>query len=76
MKNSSYIDAVTVVPERFLAAPAHRCFAPGMAFPRLQDATRYARDAADAFRVAFVVWRVLAGRLALVERFPPGPTRA
>jgi len=25
-------------PERFLAAPAHRCFAPGRAFPRAQDA--------------------------------------
>jgi hypothetical protein len=47
-----------------------------MAFSDACAARQYAREAADAFRVAFVVWRVLAGRLSLVERFPPGPVRA
>jgi hypothetical protein len=47
-----------------------------MAFSRAQDARQFARHASEAYRVAFVVWRVLGGRLTLLERLSPGPARA
>jgi hypothetical protein len=64
------------VSEHYFATPAHRCLAPGRAFQRPQDALRYAREAADAYRVAFAVWRVLGGRLTMLERVSPGQVRA
>jgi hypothetical protein len=47
-----------------------------MTFSRAPEALRYARQAAEAFRVTFVVWRVLGGRLTVLERVSPGQVRA
>jgi hypothetical protein len=47
-----------------------------MTFSRAPEALRYARQAADAYRVAFTVWRVLGGRLTVLERVSPGQVRA
>ena len=46
----------------YYAAPAGRCFAPAKWFADEQKALEFARDAADAFRVGYTIWRVLAGR--------------
>jgi hypothetical protein len=45
MNSSSCLTPTPPSPEKFLAAPAHRCLAPGMAFCNAQDALQYAREA-------------------------------
>ena len=57
-------------------APTMRCSAPAKAFPGAVEALRYAREAADAYRVGYVVYRVLAGRLLRLAAFEPQPVRA
>jgi hypothetical protein len=59
------------VSERFLATPAFRCHRPAKGFSCEQEARRHAQQAADASRVAFVVWRVLDGRPVRLQAFPP-----
>jgi hypothetical protein len=55
----------------FHAVPARRCPCPAMAFRNAQDALEYARRAANAYRVAYAVWRVRKGTLRLLRRYPP-----
>ena len=48
-----------------------RCHCPAKHFRRVRQALQYARKAADAFRVAYAVWRVRKGTLRLLKRYPP-----
>jgi hypothetical protein len=48
-----------------------RCHCPAKHFRNVRQALEYARKAADAFRVAYAVWRVRKGTLRLLKRFPP-----
>jgi hypothetical protein len=57
----------------FYATPsAPCCGATAKTFPDAQAALEYARTAADAFRVGWTVWRVLAGRPTRLAAFAPG----
>lgn len=59
------------------ASPAQTCNAPARWFAA-QDRERalvYARQAAAAFRVAFCVYAIQAGRPRLLERFSPDEGR-
>ncbi len=60
----------------YRAAPAFRCYAPPKVFRDAQDALDFARAAADAYRVGYTVWRVLAGRLKRVAALAPCAARA
>ncbi len=53
------------------AAPAGRCFAPAKWFTDERKALEFARDAADAFRVGYTVWRVQAGRPKRLAAYSP-----
>ena len=55
----------------FHAVPAMRRHCPAKRFRRVRQALQYARKAADAFRVAYAVWRVRKGTLRLLKRYPP-----
>ena len=55
----------------FHAFPAMRCHCPAKHFRNVRQALQYARKAADAFQVAYAVWRVHKGTLRLLRRFPP-----
>ena len=46
----------------FYATPAMPCSAPAKSFPNAPAAHEHARKAADAFRVVWTVFRILAGR--------------
>jgi hypothetical protein len=52
--------------ETYFATPAHRCLAPGRAFPTHLEALRWAREVALRHRVAVAVWRAQRGRLELL----------
>jgi hypothetical protein len=58
------------------ASPAYRCHVAGRAFQRAQEALEYARQASEAFRVSFSVYRVQEGRSTLLWRFDPAPGAA
>ena len=60
----------------YRVAPTMLCYAPAKAFPDAVAALEYARDAADGFRVGYVVYRVLAGRLLRLAAYEPQPVRA
>jgi hypothetical protein len=60
----------------YRVAPSYRCHLRGMTFPRAQEALQYARQAAEAFRVSFSVYRVQSGRATLLWRFDPAPGAA
>jgi hypothetical protein len=64
------------VSETYFACPDRSALAPGRAFSRALDAARWAREAAEVYRVGYTVWRVLGGRLTLLERVSPGQVRA
>jgi hypothetical protein len=57
------------------AVPAVRCACPAKTFRKVKQALAYARKAANAFQVAYAVWRVQGGRIRLLKRFPPGAIR-
>jgi hypothetical protein len=65
-----------IPPCTYHVSPVYRCHVQGRAFPRAQEALAYARQAAEAFRVSFSVYRVQAGRSTLLWRFDPGPGAA
>ena len=52
------------------------CGAPAKSFSRPLEACQFARQAADAFRVGYCVYEVLAGRLRRVAASEPQPVRA
>jgi hypothetical protein len=60
----------------FRVAPACRCNAPAKSFPDEREALEFAREAADRFRVAYGVYRVLSGRPQHLRTFWPRPVRA
>ena len=60
----------------YRAAPAHLCYAPAKTFPTALEACLYARAAADAYRVGYQVYEVLAGRVRRVAAYEPQPVRA
>jgi hypothetical protein len=53
------------------AVPAFRCHCPAKAFRSERQALEYAEKAANAFKVAYAVWRVRKGKLRLLKRYPP-----
>jgi hypothetical protein len=53
------------------ATPAVRSFAPGRAFPSLRDATAFAIEASERYRVPFVIWRFHAGVLRRLATYHP-----
>jgi hypothetical protein len=55
----------------FQAVPVMRCHCPARHFRSEGQAVEYARNAANAFRVAYAVWRVRKGTLRLLKRYPP-----
>ena len=55
----------------FHAFSAMRCHCPAKTFRKASQALEYARQAANAFKVAYAVWRVRKGTLRLLRRFPP-----
>ena len=59
----------------YYAAPIGRCFGPAKWIADEQKALEFARNAADAFRVGYTVWRVLAGRPKRVAAYSPNPAR-
>jgi hypothetical protein len=59
----------------FHAVPAMRCHCPAKHFRSERQALEYGRKAADAFRVAYAVWRVCKGTLRLLRRYPPAHVR-
>lgn len=59
-------------PGDYRCCPASRAFAPGRAFPGEQDALQFAREAADRYRVAYVVWHFLGSSWRVLARVEPG----
>ncbi len=57
----------------YYVTPAAPCSAPAKSFPDAPAALEFARRAADAHRVGWVVWRILAGRPHKVAAFSPRP---
>jgi hypothetical protein len=57
----------------YRAAPSMRCQCPARSFSDAQDAHQYARNAANAFQVGYVVFRVLAGRPVRLATYAPEP---
>jgi len=53
-----------------------QCYAPAKVFHDAVAALLYARQSADAFRVGYGVYRVLAGRLLHLWTFPAPDRRA
>ena len=60
----------------YRAAPAHLCYCPANTFVSPLEACLYARAAADAYRVGYQVYEVLAGRLKCVAACFPVKVRA
>ncbi len=60
----------------YRAAPTMSCFAPAKSFALPLEACQFARQAADAFRVGYQVYEVLAGRLKCLGTFRPAKRRA
>ena len=60
----------------YRAAPTMTCSAPAKSFARPLEALQFARQATDAFRVAYSVYAVLRGRLKRLETFQPADRRA
>jgi NAD(P)-dependent dehydrogenase (short-subunit alcohol dehydrogenase family) len=63
------------VSAHYHACP-ERSHAPGRAFSTHLEALRWAREASERYGVAYAVWRVLGGRLTVLERVSPGQARA
>jgi hypothetical protein len=59
-------------PGHYRACPATRGFSPGRAFPGLQEALDFARQAADRYRVPYVVWVFEGSAWRIRARFEPG----
>jgi hypothetical protein len=59
----------------FHAVPAMRCHCPAKTFRKASQALEYARQAANAFKVAYAVWRVRKGTLRLLIHAPGGRVR-
>jgi hypothetical protein len=55
----------------FHAVPALRCHCPAKIFRSERKALEYARQAANAFHVAYAVCCVRKGTLRLLRRYPP-----
>jgi hypothetical protein len=64
------------VTTRFYSTPAVRSFAPAKTFCNALEAHRHAREAANAFQVAYAVWQLSAGRLLRLGYFPVPKRRA
>ena len=60
----------------YRAAPIMLCRAPAKSFSRPLEALQFARQAADAFHVAYQVYEVLHGNLKRLETFRPCDRRA
>ncbi len=60
----------------YRSAPTMLCYAPAKTFRTALEACLYARAAADAYRVGYQVYEVLAGRLRRVAAYEPQPVRA
>ena len=60
----------------YRSAPTMQCYAPAKVFHDAVAALLYARQSADAFRVGYGVYRVLAGRLLHLWTFPAPDRRA
>jgi hypothetical protein len=58
------------------ATPAVRSFAPGRTFPTLREATAFAVEASERWRVAYVVWQSQAGLLRRLATYHPERTPA
>lgn len=58
------------------AAPAVRSFAPGRTFASLREASDFAVQASDRWRVAYVVWQSQAGLLRRLATYHPERTSA
>ncbi len=54
----------------YRAVPALLCSCPAKTFRDAVSARLYAEKAAAEFRVGYTVYRVLAGRIRIVARFP------
>jgi hypothetical protein len=59
-------------PGHYRACPAVRGFAPGRAFPGLQEALDYARQAASRHQVTYYVWGFRDSAWRILARFEPG----
>jgi hypothetical protein len=59
-------------PGHYRACPAMRGFSPGRAFPGLQEALAFAREAADRYRVPYVVWMFEGSSWRILARVEPG----
>jgi hypothetical protein len=53
------------------ATPAVRSFAPGRTFPTLREATAFAIEASERYRVSFVICRFHAGVLRRLSTYHP-----
>jgi hypothetical protein len=53
------------------AAPACRSFAPGRTFRSLREASDFAVEASERWRVAYVVWQSQAGLLRRLATYHP-----
>jgi hypothetical protein len=57
--------------ETYFACPAHTCHCPGRTFRRPWEAYRFARDASEAYHVAYCVWRARDGNVTLLSTARP-----
>jgi predicted transcriptional regulator len=73
--NRSPLGGPAMLPT-YRAAPTTTCNAPAKSFPRPLEACQFARQAADAFRVGYCVYKDLAGRLNRVAAYSPNTVRA
>jgi hypothetical protein len=64
------------VTTRYYSTPAVRSYAPAKTFRNALEAHRHARGASAAFRVAYAVWELSAGRLVRRGYFPAPRRRA
>ena len=58
------------------AAPAVRSFTPGRTFATLREASDFAVQASERWRVAYVVWQSQAGLLRRLATYHPERTPA
>jgi hypothetical protein len=58
-------------PGDYRCCPASRAFAPGRVFHALQEALAFAREAADRYRVPYVVWAFEGSLWRIRARFEP-----
>jgi hypothetical protein len=57
----------------YYATPSSTCFAPARGFQGLLEAVRFAREAADRFRAAYVLWQRHGSSWRILARFSPRP---